>query len=108
MAVETKTQYKTSDGVYYDDEKKATSVQAEINNRGLIPFRTNTVNDWIKQVYGEAEESSAFKTLVDNKSTDGSTIQTILCDVIVKDLIHFTKIIGNLHGEDEGGKEGFE
>jgi hypothetical protein len=108
MAVETKTQYKTSDGAYYDDEKKATSVQAGINNRGLIPFRTNTVNNWITQVYQEDEDSGAFKTLVDNKSTDGSTIQTILCDVIIKDLIHFTKIIGSLHGEDEGGEEGPE
>ena len=101
MAVTTKKQFQTSDGTYYDDEKKATVVQSIIDKNNLIPFRTKTINDWVEQLYGDEKVSNEFKRLVENKSTDGSTIKNIVCDVIIKDLLHFNKVINSLHGESE-------
>ncbi len=105
MGVTTQIQYKTSDGRYFADQKEAEKVQSIINQESLIPFRTDVVNSWINKLYKDLEISDELKALLNNKSTDGATIQKIVCNAIVSNLLDFEKLVNSIHGDESGAPE---
>ena len=104
MGVTTQTQYKTSDGRYFADQKEAEKVQSIINQESLIPFRTEAVNSWINKL-SESEISDELKDLLNNKSTNGATIKKIVCNAIVGNLLDFDKLVNSIHGEESEAPE---